>query len=115
MKRKTTYSSLFTILCIALLSSCNCKSKTPSKDSAANIYYLNFDCNNQKDYQPLHLDLANGFGILGKIKVSNDTITAMYLKIKESGNCKRYRIKGAKFVDYGAGKHNIEILSLIHI
>lgn len=109
MKRKTTSATLFIFLCLTLFYSCNCKSKQSSLDTSTEVYYLNLDCNNQKDYQPLHLDLANGFGILAKIKTTNDTITSLYLKIKEAGSCKRYRIKGAKLVTYGEGMHNIEI------
>lgn len=59
MKRKTTYSTLFIFQFITLFYSCNCKSKRSSEDTSSGVYYLG--CNIQKVYQPLHLDLANGF------------------------------------------------------
>lgn len=99
---------IFLLFISFLFFSCDCRTEKKQKENN-DIVYLNFDCDNQKDFQPLHLDVSNGFGIMGKLYLDGNTITKIDLKLKEAGCCDRYYIKDAHLVEYGFGDHNIRI------
>lgn len=81
-----------------LLSCCDCRDRNPSDEKKP--YYLNFNCGNQNDFQPLHLDLVNGIGIMGQAKLteSEDKLAKIQPLLKEVGACDRYYIQSITYL-----------------
>lgn len=61
-------------------------------------YSLKVDCAESKNniFQVFQYDLANGYSILGKLKLNEENsqmIDSVHFKLYEAGSCKRYGIK----------------------
>lgn len=96
---------ILALLAIAILSyflflnpACpNCKYDVPTENSFPKDLDLSlkFDCSSE-EFQPLHLDLINSFGVFGKPKMQeNNTSMEIELILIEVGTCKRYAINSA--------------------
>lgn len=60
---------------------------------------LKFDCTDEIHFQPLHLDLVNDFGILGRITMADSgTVKMLNIKLKEVGSCKQYSLDSVKYL-----------------
>ena len=78
---------------------------------------LKFDCSDEIHFQPLHLDLVNDFGILGRIALTDSgTVKILNLKLKEVGSCKEYSLENVKYLgsrDFPSNKklkiHDLQI------
>jgi|GEM_PF-3004670 len=110
---------LLAIIAIAVMSyflfvnpSCHgCKLDTPIEDSFPKDLDLSlkFDCSSE-EFQPLHLDLINSFGIFGKPKMQqNSTKMDIELIIIEVGTCKRYAIDSAVMNEEDSRSNEITI------
>ncbi len=56
-------------------------------------FTLTFDCSEKKNFQPVHLDLVNRFGILSLMKIENDSVLGeIKIRLKEINGCKKYSI-----------------------
>ena len=63
------------------------------EDNNNEDYTLKFNCSEKNNFQPIHLDLVHSFGLLGLMKIDNNsTLTKMQIRLKEIGKCRKYSI-----------------------
>lgn len=99
---KTIFTRLLLLSLFIGLVSCETKTYQPEEilgdkfiDPELNLY-LKYDCMDPR-YQPVHLDIKHGFGLLAKLDVTDDKISKIQFYFKEADGLSRYDLVDAVF------------------
>ncbi|MFS4446334.1 hypothetical protein [Maribacter sp. 2307UL18-2] len=113
---------ILALICIVLIGllikdkreceSCHQKEQQIIRPTEDFDFSLKIDCTNQSNYQVFQYDIANGYSVMGQIKLdsnNNTIIEKIDFTLYEAGTCKRFGIGGVSYEKHESG-HIFDII-----